>query len=368
MLKVKDTEIYTMSFYQPSLSLYDVLNALSNQGQARSPQDQLYQLQRRQAEAEAQRRAERATARRFPLYSRFDGPPAGYYYRGIPGEQFYYRPDYYQYSDEEGDAEEYSGSEEDEYRQQVPQGETPYLRAAHHHHRGQSDPLQDLLSALLGGAPPGERADEGKQNIKQSVQREELNEAKGAAEPEAEAPVDETKNEQQKPEPDTQPAGKKKPASRSRSFVSNPLQVSKPETRLDLPFSPEANVYDCPNAYVVVVALPGATSKAFKVDYHPSSHELIIKGSISDKLNVDEKFLKISELRHGAFQRTVKFPVLPRIKDEEIRATYNNGLLQVKVPKIRDGSEKPAPKKRIVIEEIPDEELEFEENPNPVQE
>lgn len=354
------TEIYTMSFYQPSLSLYDVLSALSNQGQARSPQDQLYQLQRRQAEAEAQRRAERAAARRFPFYSRFDGPPAGYYYRGIPGEQFYYRPDYYQYSDEEGDTEECSGAEEDEYQEQA-----PYLRAAHHHHRPQSDPLQDLLSALLGGAPAGARVEGERQDTKQAIQHEEQ---KSTAEPEAEAPVQETKNEQQEPESGTQAAGKKKPASRPRSFVSNPLQVSKPETRLDLPFSPEANVYDCPNAYIVVIALPGATSKAFKVDYHPSSHELIIKGSISDKLNIDEKYLKISELRNGAFQRTVKFPVLPRIKDEEIKATYNNGLLQVKVPKICDGSEKPAPKKRIVIEEIPDEELEFEQNPNPVQE
>ncbi|QLQ82327.1 hypothetical protein HG537_0H00880 [Torulaspora globosa] len=359
MTGFKKTEIYTMSFYQPSLSLYDVLNALSSQSQARSPQDQLYQLQRRQAEAEAQRRAERAAARRFPFYSRFDGPPAGYY-RGIPGEEFYYRPDYYQYNDEEGDHEEYSGAEEEESREQTPQ----YLRAAHHHHRGQPDPLQDLLSALLGGAPAAAGAEE-RQETKQPVQHEEQ---KPIAEPETEVPADETKNEQQEPESGTQPVGKKKPAPRPRSFVSNPLQVSKPETRLDLPFSPEANVYDCPNTYVVVIALPGATSKSFKVDYHPSSHELIIKGSITDKLNIDEKFLKISELRNGAFQRTVKFPVLPRIKDEEIKATYNNGLLQVKVPKICDGSEKPAPKKRIVIEEIPDEELEFEENPNPVQE
>ena len=124
-------------------------------------------------------------------------------------------------------------------------------------------------------------------------------------------------------------------------------------------------VYDTEDTYVVVLALPGANSKAFHIDYHPSSHEMLIKGKIEDRVGIDEKFLKITELKYGAFERTVKFPVLPRIKDEEIKATYNNGLLQIKVPKIVNDTEKPKPKKRIAIEEIPDEELEFEENPNP---
>lgn len=367
-----------MSFYQPSWSLYDVLNALSNQGQAQYPQDQLHELQRRHAEAEAQRRADRAASRRSPFYSRFDSTP-GSYYRGIPGDQYYYRPDFYQYSDEEGDDDDYEGLEEEEYPQQRPKVTGPYVRGPSYYHgrgpragnvpSGQSDPLQDLLGALLGAAPSGENtADESseqKQDIKLPLQQEAKN---GEPEPEKTKQETETTSEQHEPQAAAQPAAKKKPLARSRSFVSNPLQVSKPETRLDLPFSPEANVYDCPDAYVVVVALPGATSKAFKVDYHPSSHEMIIKGNVSDKLNLDEKFLKITELKYGAFQRTVKFPVLPRIKDDEIKATYNNGLLQVKVPKLSDGSDKPAPKKRIVIEEIPDEELAFEENPNPVQE
>lgn len=151
------------------------------------------------------------------------------------------------------------------------------------------------------------------------------------------------------------------------SPVPDPLQISKPETRLDLPFSPEVNLYDTEDTYHVVLALPGACSKAFRIDYHPSSHELLIKGNIEDKIGIDEKYLKITELKYGAFERTVKFPVLPRIKDESIKASYSNGLLHIKVPKILDGTEKPAPKKRITIEDVPDEELEFEENPNPVQ-
>lgn len=359
-----------MSFYQPSLSLYDVLNALSSQGQARNPTYQLDSLQRRHAEAEAQRRAERTAARRSPLFGRFEGSPAAYY--GIPSEHYYYRPDYYDYSDDE---QEYDAGD-DEGREQNAGAQPPYLSIPSYYHsrpsrdyegtrvNEESDPLQELLGALLG-APQTEVGPE------QPDEKTVICAASGEEKEPQELPETEkssTATEGTKPEPEAQPASKKKPTLHSRPSAPNPLKVSKPESRLDVPFSPEVNVYDTPTAYIAVVALPGATSKAFKVDYHPSSHELIIKGNIEDKLNIGEKYLKITELKYGAFQRTVKFPVLPRIQDEEIKATYSNGLLQVKVPKLNDGNDKPAPKKRIVIEDIPDEELRFEENPNPVEE
>lgn len=367
-----------MSFYQPSLSLYDVLNALSTQGQTGYSRDQLYQLHKRQAEAEAQRRAERLAARRNPFYARFDSGPTGYY-GGLAGGPYYYRPDYYDYSEDEADVEEpgFAGDEPEEDEEDKAQA--PYLRIPSYYHsraprgnnespesQGQVGSIQDLLSALLG-APPAEEIPDQAKSVKEPASEQE-NESK-------EPLVTEKTSKDEAPQvlPDlekgSQTGNKKKslPHVKPMSPLPDPLQVSKPETRLDLPFSPEVNVYDCPSAYTAVVALPGATSKAFKVDYHPSSHELIIKGSIDDKLNISEKYLRVTELKYGAFQRTVKFPVLPRIKDEEIKATYNNGLLQIKVPKIIDGTEKPAPKKRIVIEEVPDEELEFEENPNPAQ-
>ncbi|KAL2707884.1 Hsp42 [Kluyveromyces marxianus] len=145
-----------------------------------------------------------------------------------------------------------------------------------------------------------------------------------------------------------------------RSPVPAPLQVSNPQISLDLPFSPDVNVYDTNESYLVLLALPGANSKEFKIDFHPSSHELQIKGTIENKSGIDEKFIKISEIKYGDFERTVKFPVLPRVKDEEIKASYCNGLLQIKVPKLPQDSVNPQPKKRILIEDVPDEELVFE--------
>lgn len=382
--------LYKMSFYQPSLSLYDVMNALSDQAELRNPSNPVSQLQRRraqaqmeaqaqaQAQAEAQARIEALAARRQPFHGGASGAPT--YYYGLPGGSNYYRPGYY-YSGE--DEEDLAGEEGD------PVTESAYVNPSYYHSRSpkggranKNVDLSELMNALLGAPPAGYV---GGQEEEKEEGNEEKEQGDEGANDEKEKDSEENGNERQETlEKDSEPETIKSSAAQlkapfpftkrqsfvhqqARSPVPDPLQVSKPETRLDLPFSPEVNVYDCPNYYVVAVALPGATSKAFKVDYHPSSHELIIRGDLEDKLNLEEKYLKVTELKYGAFQRTLKFPVLPRIKDEDIKATYNNGLLQVKVPKIAGSTEKPAPKKRIVIEDVPDEELEFEENPNPVQ-
>ena len=63
----------------------------------------------------------------------------------------------------------------------------------------------------------------------------------------------------------------------------------------------------------------------------------------------------------------MKFPLFPSIRDDTIKAVFSNGLLKIKVQKVFKDDEKPKPKKIILIEDVPDEELEFEENPNPVQ-
>lgn len=397
-----------MSFYQPSLSLYDVLNALSNQAPAaRDPREQLF--------------GSRGYAPQ-PYPSRSygggglpSGLPAGLLYR-LPGDTCYYRPDYYytgEDEDEEAEQEEELEEAERAQRAQQQQQREYEQLPSYYHSRApkggvqealeESDPLSELLGALIGGGGGGSSYEPGPSRvpsrrntlneedlIKQTVleklgqraQQEEENAAAAAAEGQDEQGKEQrqesqqpqvTEKESRLEEQATKPKEKlpfplnKKPSllgsQAGSSITGGPLQVSKPEARLDLPFSPELNVYDCPEQYVLAVALPGATSKAFKVDYHPSTHELILKGDIEDKLGIGEEHLKVTELKYGAFQRTIKFPITPRIKDEEIKASYKNGILQVKVPKILESNEKPAPKKRILIEDVPDEELEYEKHP-----
>lgn len=335
-----------MSFYQPSLSLYDVLNALSNQAPVnRDPREQLFRSQGYGPQSFG--------------YGGFGGGgapsglPSGLIYR-LPGDTCYYRPDYYytgEDEDEEAEEEAEEELEESERAQRLQEQEQRrgYVSFPSYYHsrapKGgvqealeESDPLTELVSALLGnayGAPtreratpqaPSRRSAENEENLVKQALLEKLGqeaEQGSAAESVAAAAAaakDKDKAEEKAPliekktEPEVTGPSKPKekvpfPLNRKPSAVpsqtSGPLQVSKPEARLDLPFSPEVNIYDCPDQYVVATALPGATSKGFKVDYHPSTHELILKGDIEDKLGISEDFLKVTELKYGADRKSV---------------------------------------------------------------
>lgn len=152
------------------------------------------------------------------------------------------------------------------------------------------------------------------------------------------------------------------------SPVHDPLQVSQPQLSAELPFSPQVDVYVKPDAlYKVVLSLPGANKNSFEIDFHPSNQELFIKGSTCNKDKLlssseddDLKYLKVSEINFGAFQRSIKFPSLPKVKDEEIKAKYSNGLLEIIVPVVKPEPTAVKPKKRVVVEEVEDEELKYE--------
>lgn len=141
------------------------------------------------------------------------------------------------------------------------------------------------------------------------------------------------------------------------SPVHDPLQLSQPQMNSSLPFSPQVDVYDKPEFYKVVLLLPGAQKESFEIDFHPSNHELVIKGSTKK----EEEDLQVSEIKFGAFERTLKFPILPKVKDEEIKAKYSNGLLEVVIPKITIKKEDVKPKRRVILEDVVDDEIKFEE-------
>ncbi|CCF56896.1 hypothetical protein KAFR_0B06000 [Kazachstania africana CBS 2517] len=373
-----------MSFYQPSLSLYDVLNALSNQTRLRDPYENV--------RARRPHHVHRShTPGRVHYHNPF-GVPASYFYR-MPEQGYYYSPQY-EYDDEDEDEDQRMGGAEETTSSTSERQEPSYYHGngERAERKQERDPLSELLNAFVGKPPftVGEEEEEEGEEEEEKKEDKQLEEEKSKETPGAEIQKGIKKSTKKEPTHNVtttkeaeavtdikQPVAEYPPKlkRKSSSFahlkgpspVPDPLQVSKPETRLDLPFSPEVNIYDTPDRYSVALALPGANSKAFKIDYHPSSHELLVKGNILDRIGIDESYLKITELKYGAFERTVKFPSLPRIKDDEIKATYSNGLLQIQVPKEREDPSNRAPKKRIAIEDVPDEELEFEQNPNPVQ-
>ncbi|GAV28739.1 hypothetical protein PMKS-002214 [Pichia membranifaciens] len=151
-----------------------------------------------------------------------------------------------------------------------------------------------------------------------------------------------------------------------KPIVVADVKVSAPQLkRKNLPFSPPLNVYEFKSKYIVVISLPGVSKEFVEIDYHPTNNELIIKGEAKNKYLSDDDeaansfVLKVSEQRFGNFERIVKLPAYPGIEDTQIKAKFINGLLEIKLPKV-DESKLQKDAKKIVLEDVPDEELERE--------
>lgn len=104
-------------------------------------------------------------------------------------------------------------------------------------------------------------------------------------------------------------------------------------TNGDSTFAPELNVYETDNTFEVNVALPGMRKQDFDVSY--DNGLLTISGE--RKMEHDENSWKYHhiETRFGRFRRSLPLPE-GVINQDKIEATYENGILNVKVPKIKE--------------------------------
>ncbi len=101
-----------------------------------------------------------------------------------------------------------------------------------------------------------------------------------------------------------------------------------PSTLSDHYFTPAVEVTETDFAYKVTAELPGIGKDAVKVDFEGSV--LTISGEKSvRKEEKDEKVYR-SERGYGSFSRSFRFR---NIDPEKISASWDNGVLEVSVPK-----------------------------------
>ena len=94
---------------------------------------------------------------------------------------------------------------------------------------------------------------------------------------------------------------------------------------------PPADVVETAEAYVVEVELPGLRQDDVVVQFH--GDELVVRGEGSpDVAGRGESFHRM-ERRYGPFARGFRFP--EEVDPERIRATFEDGLLRLEVPKAR---------------------------------
>lgn len=95
---------------------------------------------------------------------------------------------------------------------------------------------------------------------------------------------------------------------------------------------PAMDMYETDEAIVVKMALPGVDPN--KVDVRITGDTLTIRGRMDEDVVEENATYYLRERRVGTFSRSVRLPV-PVIADEA-EATYENGVLTLRLPKAEE--------------------------------
>lgn len=106
-------------------------------------------------------------------------------------------------------------------------------------------------------------------------------------------------------------------------------------------FSPEADIFDTPSAYIVHVSLPGAKKEDVGVNWDADKSELSIAGVIYRP--GDEEFLKtlaVDERKVGPFERKIRLGTRANpahVDADGITAKLEDGVLRIEVKREEEG-------------------------------
>jgi len=100
-----------------------------------------------------------------------------------------------------------------------------------------------------------------------------------------------------------------------------------PVIRVERQFPP-INLYDLPDQLLVTAEIPGVAPESLEVTFNQGV--LMLKGSRQGPSVPDEQFRR-HERFWGAWQRAV--PIDERIREDQVSAELNDGILLVRLPK-----------------------------------
>lgn len=102
---------------------------------------------------------------------------------------------------------------------------------------------------------------------------------------------------------------------------------------------PKVNIKEVSDAFIVEMAVPGLKKSDFNIDL--DNHVLSISAEIKEE-NKEEKEAGYTrrEFGYSSFKRTFTLP--ETVEDDKIKATYNEGILSVHLPKREEAKQKPA--------------------------
>jgi HSP20 family protein len=94
-------------------------------------------------------------------------------------------------------------------------------------------------------------------------------------------------------------------------------------------FTPKVDVIENENSYEVQVAVPGLNKDDFKIEVN--DHSLTVSGERKLSNEKKEKNFHSIETSYGSFSRSFTLP--DNADGSKINAKYNNGILELVIPK-----------------------------------
>lgn len=107
-----------------------------------------------------------------------------------------------------------------------------------------------------------------------------------------------------------------------------------PTSTESFPFAPTLDVRETDKAITVYAELPGIDRKNVTIAVRGDSLE--IKGQKYEQKIEDKEHVHIHERSYGSFTRRVTLPA--EVDGERAEAKMNNGVLELRLPKITSGS------------------------------
>lgn len=109
-------------------------------------------------------------------------------------------------------------------------------------------------------------------------------------------------------------------------FFSDALQL------WDMPATiPAVNVHEDENAFRMEVASPGMEKSDFKINVN--DNVLLISAEKKSEKKEEEKNFTRREFNYTSFRRSFALP--ENVDQDNIKAEYNNGILNVTIPKLK---------------------------------
>jgi len=118
----------------------------------------------------------------------------------------------------------------------------------------------------------------------------------------------------------------------SDNSLNNLLCDLKNETYYGIP---KANVVEGKENFRLELPVPGFTKEQIGIQFQ--DHLLIVKGSVDEKPNDEEKYLS-REFGLKSFIR--RFSIPKTVETDKISANFSNGILSIVVPKMEEVKEK----------------------------